>query len=125
MSVLSHTGLYFGCSLPESTLVLHGDELVAHSYRAYLWLREQSFDIVHFHALGGLGFYTLNAKAQGLFPLRTRIFVGVHAITASEMNAIDAMRSPQDPVLNLHDLVHDYIQQRSAELAVCLSALFF
>ena len=89
------------------------------SYSVYRWLQVRDFDIVHFHALGGTGYYTLSAKKQGLYPLDTSLVVGVHAITGSEMNAIDR-GLPRDTIIaEKDDLVQDYMQRRSAELAVC------
>ncbi len=36
------------------------------AYACYVWLKEQSFEVVHFPDHGGLGFYCLMAKHQGL-----------------------------------------------------------
>ncbi len=73
---------------------------------------------MHFHALGGTGFYTLSAKKQGLFPAATQLIVGVHALPASEMVNIDLNLAQSDPVFDKSLLTQDFMQQSSAELAV-------
>jgi hypothetical protein len=88
------------------------------SYSAYVWLRERSFDIVHFHALGGIGYYTLLAKQEQLLPRIHNIVVGVHAIAGTEMDNVDRGRDPDAPVLDFGNQLQDYIQQRSVELSV-------
>jgi hypothetical protein len=88
------------------------------AYATYFWLKTQTFDIIHFHALGGSGYYTLQAKRQGLFPASTQLIVGVHAIAASEMYNIERGVSRRAPVMDKDLLIQDYMQQRSAELAV-------
>jgi O-antigen biosynthesis protein len=52
------------------------------SYEAYIWLKDQQFDIIHFPEYLGLGYYTLLAKRQGLAFQDTLIRIGAHSSTA-------------------------------------------
>jgi hypothetical protein len=110
---------------PEpSPISVYGNEFQKQSYDVLMWLRNHPQDIVHFHALGGLGYYSLMAKAQGLFSSATTLVVGVHAIPGSEMNNIDRGVTALSQSPNKLEHVQDYMQQRSAELAVCFLSIY-
>ena len=54
---------------------------VIQGYQAYLWLRGQNFDIVHFSEWTGPGYFTLRAKHQGLAFENTVLCVHTHGPT--------------------------------------------
>lgn len=111
-------------SVPDAPMEVYANYYQEQSYRAYLWLRDLHCDVIHFHALGGSGYYTALAKHQGLLPYQPTVVVGVHATADSRMRAIN--RGPVDPASPTEDhtsLVSDFMQRRSAELAVGLSLL--
>jgi glycosyltransferase involved in cell wall biosynthesis len=99
--------------LPESPYNLYSvSNCLAVSYRVYHWLRHQGeFDVIHFPARGGVGFYAVVAKHQGLALRRTTTVVGLHG-TSSWNRIADGQ------VLALEqELERDFIERRSAELA--------
>jgi GT2 family glycosyltransferase/glycosyltransferase involved in cell wall biosynthesis len=64
--------------LPESRIDTMGWPAVVQSFRIYEWLKEQSFDVVHFHEINGCGYYSLLAKRSGLSFMNTTLCVGLH-----------------------------------------------
>eukprot|EP01113_Clastostelium_recurvatum_P037322 TRINITY_DN5440_c0_g1_i1.p1 TRINITY_DN5440_c0_g1~~TRINITY_DN5440_c0_g1_i1.p1 ORF type:complete len:1101 (-),score=174.13 TRINITY_DN5440_c0_g1_i1:65-3148(-) len=48
------------------------------SYQLYLWLKQRSFDIVHFPAFMGVAHFSLLARSQGLAFPATQFVVGCH-----------------------------------------------
>ena len=120
--VQCHNRLYIAKNtsrLPNLPFPMHANSYQRLSYAAYRWAQSQNFDVMHFHALGGLGYYALAAKRQGLALQATQLVVGVHAIPGSEMKNIDSGLNASAPTFDNLDLVQDFMQQRSAELAVC------
>lgn len=81
------------------------------SYRTYRWLKDRRFDIVHFPEMGGIGYYTLLAKRQGLAFKDTLLCVGTHSPTlwlnhANNQNINESWQ-----------LEADFIERLSVELA--------
>ncbi len=109
------------CRVPELGFDHYAtNEFQRLSYRMYLWLRQQDFNVIHFPALGGVGYYTLVAKHQGLFPSATRLLVSVQEIPGGEMGNLDRELPAKAPIFEAPLLVQDFMQQRSAEFAVCI-----
>ena len=75
----SRLGIQFEPVPDYPDLDIRGEWAARASYRAYLWLKNKSFDIVHVHEWRGLGYYTLLAKRQGLALQGTTICVGTHS----------------------------------------------
>lgn len=68
--------------LPPADLEMGGGDALVQSFRAYQWLRERSFDVVHFPEWTGPGYHSIVAKRQGDAFHRTIFCVGVHSPTA-------------------------------------------
>eukprot|EP01132_Coremiostelium_polycephalum_P009339 gene9339-11453_t len=83
------------------------------SYKTFQWLSQydESFDIIHFHDNGGMGYFSVLSKKQGLF-FRNSIFViGGHGPHLWERTANSA---------NLDDGKHfevDFLERKSVEMA--------
>ena len=67
--------------MPESGLRFETAWHIAKAYEAYLWLKEQGFDVVHFSEWKGPGYFSLLAKHQGLAFDRTLLCVHTHGPT--------------------------------------------
>lgn len=77
----------------------------------YRWLKEHSFDIVHFHEWHGVGYYSLLAKMEGLAFANTLFYVQLHSPTI--WHQIHDAR-----LVTSFDIVElDYLERRSVELA--------
>ncbi len=96
---------------------MYGTVYQQRSYAAYLWLQGQQCDVIHFHCLGGAGYYSLAAQRQGLWPYKTTMVVGVHAMLGSAMNNINRGLEPGTAVLDFLEQTQDFMQRRSAEMA--------
>jgi len=82
------------------------------AYKIYLWLAqfgEKNFDIVHFHDNGGMAYFSVKAKHQGLYFNRLLFVIGGHGPHLWERTANSA---------NLDDGKHfevDYLERKSVE----------
>ncbi|KAF2078164.1 hypothetical protein CYY_000548 [Polysphondylium violaceum] len=82
------------------------------AYKIYLWLcahGEKDFDIIHFHDNGGMAYFSLKAKHQGLYFSRLLFVIGGHGPHLWERTANSA---------NLDDGKHfevDYLERKSVE----------
>lgn len=97
--------------LPESHLKYGGSNALSRSYRVYQWLREQEFDIVHFHEWLAAGYYSLLARHQGLAFHQTRFCVGTHSPTMWLKEA------GQELLSDIDDLELDSMERRCVELS--------
>jgi GT2 family glycosyltransferase/glycosyltransferase involved in cell wall biosynthesis len=81
------------------------------SYHAYLWCKQQQFDIIHFSEWMGSGYFSLRAKQQGLAFSRTVLCLHTHGPslwhTLSNAEWVDTPES----------LVRDYMERTSVRLA--------
>ena len=83
----------------------------AKSYETYLWLKEQSFDVIHFSEWRGPGYYSILARRQGhAFP-STALCVHTHGPTLwSRLSDAKYVNEPED--LDL-----DFLERRSVQWA--------
>lgn len=88
---------------------------VSRSYAAFSWLhqrhRAQAFDVIHFPEYSGHAYYTLMAKRLGVAFDLTDIVVGTHTSTRW-VHAANGLS-----LTHVDDLVTDYLEQMSVELA--------
>ena len=92
--------------LPTNIQVpVEGTEASTRSYETYLWLRGQSFDIVHLPETHGIGFYSLLAKNQGLEFSQTRFCLNAHSPRAWRRQA------SQQFVNNAYELELDFLER--------------
>ena len=85
------------------------------SYRAYEWLKRQPrFDVVQFPDIGGLGFYSMQAKRLGLAFMDTVLYVVLHSPTLwHRLENREAIDDEQDLAL-------EHLERRSVEWADAL-----
>ena len=93
----------------EIPLQGHADGVIA--YELYLWLKAQTFDIVHFPERRGVGLYCMLAKRQGLAFADTALYVHAHGST----RWVRATES--DYLHGLEDLELDFMERESVALA--------
>src|SRR5260221_2727739 len=84
---------------------------MARAYEAYLWLRGQEFDIIHFSELRSPGYYTLLARHQGLAFENTRMCVHTHGPT------LWSRLSNSEYVTQIEDLELDDMERFSVKMA--------
>jgi len=85
-----------------------------------LWLRENDvFDIIHFSGSSGEGFHTLQAREQGLLCLRSTVVTSLDSLLLSD-HARANQNDPNAVVEDIEILRHDFLYQKSVELAVSL-----
>ena len=96
---------------PQAPVRIDAPWHVVKSYEAYLWLRQQEFDVVHFSEWKGPGYFTLLAKHQGLALPRTLLCVHTHGPTLWHK------LSNSEYVKEVDDLEMDYVERRSVALA--------
>jgi len=75
-------GLKFVARPSDPKLSIDAPQLATRSYETYLWLKSQSFDMVHFPEWSGDAYYSLQAKHQGLAFQHTLFCVGTHSPNA-------------------------------------------
>lgn len=97
--------------LPESGLKINSRWHINKAYEAYLWLKEQAFDIIHFSEWKGPGYFVLRAKAQGLGFAGTQLCVHTHGPTLWHK------LSNGEYVNNVDDVELDYLERQSVRLA--------
>jgi len=66
---------------PHINPTIYESDPAERSYRVYMWLRSQQFDVIHFPDYIGLGYFTALAKQQGLYFQDTTICTTAHAPT--------------------------------------------
>ncbi len=66
---------------PHVNPTIYESDPAERSYRIYMWLRGQSFDVIHFPDYIGLGYFTALARQQGLHFRDTAICTTAHAPT--------------------------------------------
>lgn len=102
--------------MPESGLRLDTHWYLAKAYEAYLWLKRQQFDVIHFSEWKGPGFYTLQAKRQGLAFDKTLLCVHTHGPTLwHKLSNAEYVTQPLD-------LETDYMERTSTRLAEVLAS---
>jgi GT2 family glycosyltransferase/glycosyltransferase involved in cell wall biosynthesis len=83
----------------------------AKSFETYLWLRQQTFDVVHFADWRGAGYYSILAKHQGLAFSETILCIGTHGPTLwSKLNNGEYLTQPED-------LEIDFMERETVRLA--------
>lgn len=97
--------------LPDSGLKINSRWHVNKAYEAYLWLKEQAFDVIHFSEWKGPGYFVLRAKAQGLGFAEAQLCVHTHGPTLWHK------LSNGEYVTNIDDVELDYLERHSVRLA--------
>ncbi|MEK7357648.1 MAG: hypothetical protein AAB250_14450, partial [Bdellovibrionota bacterium] len=83
----------------------------AHSYCLYQWLRSMNYDVVHFSERGGLAYYSLLARHQGLAFQSTDLVVNVVGGLAQAKSSVGEVFSSEA------ELVVDFLERESCRLA--------
>jgi glycosyltransferase involved in cell wall biosynthesis len=104
-------GICYEAIEPAAAENFIGTSHMMQSWQAYQWLKERQFQIVHAPACLGLPFYSLLAKKQGLAFQDTYWRVGLHGPSAWVRMA------NQRNLDHVSDVVADYLESRSVELA--------
>jgi glycosyltransferase involved in cell wall biosynthesis len=81
------------------------------SFLAYHWLKRREFDVIHFHDWRGIGYWSFVAKQQGLAFENTTLVCQVHGQTYWHL------RNSGEFLSDIDQLRHDFLEQRSIELA--------
>jgi glycosyltransferase involved in cell wall biosynthesis len=76
------------------------------AWSAWIWLRQQNFDVIYFPEWRAVGLYAIQAKAAGLDFDQTHMIVGTHSPTYWHIEGCG--RTPA----NLHDLVLDAAERQ-------------
>ncbi len=104
-------------SMPSIRYEFAGQHTIDSS-NAYLWLRENEFDVVHFPDTEGVGFYSLLAKHQGIAFQHTKIVVHVHG-PAQRISKLNSKF-----YTHLRDLEVDFMEQECIRLADDIASQF-
>jgi O-antigen biosynthesis protein len=104
-------GIRFVAAPEPAALDVRGSWAVRASYRTYLWLKRQQFDLVHCHEWRGIGYYALLAKHQGLAFERTLFCVGAHSPSFWHKEGMRETPSSID------DFEMDFLERESVRLA--------
>jgi glycosyltransferase involved in cell wall biosynthesis len=113
---LAEEGIRF-VSLPQ----FRAESLVAtpemsHSWLSYQWLKKQGFDVIHFPVSGGLAYYSLLAKRQGLAFENSLLCVHLERFSSQRREENGNFLDKVDEALV------DFLEQKSVELAdACFS----
>jgi glycosyltransferase involved in cell wall biosynthesis/GT2 family glycosyltransferase len=94
--------------LPEAEARAH--TAIRVSYGVYQWLKSRRFDIVHCHEWRGVGFYTAQAKRQGLCLEDTVLCVGAHSPTLWHLEGMNELADAEA-------LEVDFMERESVALA--------
>jgi len=97
--------------LSELDVPVDGPSEWGASYAAYSWLKERTFDIVHFPEMFGVGAFSAEAKRLGLAFQKTTLCVGLHSPT------IWHRLENRQRVESIDDLILDALERKSVELA--------
>lgn len=81
------------------------------SYAIYKTLKEKSYDFIHFHDYKGIGFYSCEAKRQGLAFKETKLVVQLHGPTRWTIEANSTFFTHED------QLLIDFMERKSIEWA--------
>lgn len=84
---------------------------MARSYEAYLWLRNEQFDVIHFSEWRAPGYYSLVAKKQGLAFANTTLSVNTHGPT------LWSLLGGGDYLTQITDVELDFMERQSVKLA--------
>ena len=92
------------------------------SYEVYQFIINQpeQFEIVHFDANSGAGYYTILAQKQGLICSETRFVASLDGLNPSEIERLTkgSVETKDHVITDVNALKKDYIVQKSVELAV-------
>ncbi|KAF2078621.1 hypothetical protein CYY_000121 [Polysphondylium violaceum] len=95
-----------------STVRIDNPYFVRKSYQVYQFLKDQSFDILHFPDFEGMAYYTCMAKSNGLYFQNSSIVVGLHGPTSW------VVKSNTQKLPIQHDQIElDYMERKSVEMA--------
>jgi O-antigen biosynthesis protein len=101
---------------PPNQHQFHSDPVMAYSWQAYAWLKQQNFDWIHFPEMRGLGFFSALAKHQGAGFQNTTLCVGLHSPSVWHRHYNGEF------ALNYSDCAVEFMERRSVELAdVCIA----
>jgi GT2 family glycosyltransferase/tetratricopeptide (TPR) repeat protein/glycosyltransferase involved in cell wall biosynthesis len=104
-------------SLPADAQVpLDGSEACMRAYETWLWLRRQSFDVVHLPETHGVGFYSLLARKQGSDFQHTLFCLNAHAPRPWRRQVA------QQFITNPNELELDFLEQECLRMADALVA---
>lgn len=81
------------------------------SHAVYSWLKRRHFDVVHFHDMRGVGYWTVVAKNAGLAFGKTRLVCHLQSQTMWQLAASAEFLS------DISQLELEFLERRSAELA--------
>ena len=96
---------------PPDDIATDAPSFAADSYYVYRWLKGRNFHAIHFPDAGGLGYYSVVAKHEGLAFESTALCVGLVApIRRTIQRTSGFMIEPMQPLM-------DFMERRSAELA--------
>jgi len=98
-------------SLPAAPVEISSPPHLANAYRFYLWLKEQTFDLVSLPEHGGWGFYCLLARHQGLAFPHTKFWI------RSEGPSLWRREQMRQWVEHPFELEIDFMERRVVELA--------
>lgn len=104
-------GIRFVAAPEYAGLDVRGSWAVRASYRTYLWLKQQQFDLVHCHEWRGIGYYALVAKQQGLAFDRTVFCVGAHSPSFWHKEGM------RETPASIEDFEVDFLERESVRLA--------
>jgi len=88
-----------------------GSDHVLSAYRAWHWLKDQDFEVIHFTEWETLGYYAVSAKRGGLAFQNTLLCVSLRGPSRW------CWEGEESAVANLAMLETDFVEQRTAELA--------
>ncbi len=97
--------------LEEPPMIIEGLDPARLSYAAYLYLRNQHFDVIHFQGAQGLGYYTALSKSLGLDFDKTLICIDLHG------PGYWARYGNEELVAEPNDILKFYLERKSVELA--------
>ncbi|GAQ86323.1 hypothetical protein KFL_002820190 [Klebsormidium nitens] len=90
----------------------HVPKALIESHEVLRFLRERSFDVVHFPDYQGAGYYSVLAKKQGLALKGTALVVGVHGPSFWAKKAGNG-----EPITAVRSLEGNFMEQRAVALA--------
>ena len=97
--------------LEEPPMIVEGLDPARLSYAAYLYLRNQKFDLIHFQGSHGLGYYTALSKSLGLDFDKTLVCIDLHG------PGYWARYANEELVTEPNDILKFYLERKSVELA--------
>lgn len=96
--------------VPLPSREVFGHSAIKISYAIYGYLKERSFDIVHYHEWRGLGFYSALAKRQGLALQDTVLVAGTHSPTMWQNEGMEHIADAEQVEV-------DFMERESVALA--------